>query len=290
VGTALKALLTTGGHRVISLVRHDPAGADERRWDPNSPAPDLVEGVDALVHLAGASIAGRFNDAHKRAIRDSRIEPTAALASVLAATSHQPALICASAVGFYGYDRGDQQLDENASRGDGFLADVVADWEAATVPAAAEGVRVVNVRTGIVQAASGGTLRLLRPLFTLGLGGRIGDGRQWLPWIAIDDLIDVYYRAIVDNTLRGPINAVSPNAVRNSDYTAALAGAVHRPAIVPVPALGPQLILGAQGARELALANQHAVPSRLTELGHQFRWPEVTDALRHQLGGPTGRG
>lgn len=289
VGTALKAFLTTGGHRVISLVRRDPSHGDERRWDPDNPAPDLVDGVDAVVHLAGESIAGRFSDSHKRAVRDSRIDPTAKFSSVIAATTPQPALICASAVGFYGYDRGDEQLDEKASRGEGFLADVVADWEAATVAAGDSGVRVVNVRTGIVQAAAGGTLRLLRPLFTVGFGGRIGDGKQWLPWIAIDDLVDIYHRAIVDETLQGPINAVAPNAVRNRDYTAALARAVHRPAILPVPSLGPQLILGAQGARELALANQHVVPSRLTAIGHRFRWPEVSDALRHQLGGASGR-
>jgi uncharacterized protein (TIGR01777 family) len=288
VGTALKALLTTGGHRVVSLVRRDPANNDERRWDPDNPAPDLVEGVDAVVHLAGASIAGRFNDSHKKAVRDSRIGPTAALASVIAATTPAPALISASAIGFYGYDRCDEQLDETASRGDGFLADVVADWEDATTRAADAGVRVVTVRTGIVQAAAGGTLRLMRPLFTLGLGGRLGDGKQWLSWIGIDDLLDIYYRAILDDALSGPINAVAPNAVRNTEYTAALARTVHRPAIVPVPSLGPQVILGAEGARELALASQHVLPARLTELGHGFRWPEVTDALRHQLGGATG--
>jgi uncharacterized protein (TIGR01777 family) len=283
VGAPLSALLTTGGHRVIALVRRDPRGPDERRWDPENPAPDLFDGVDAVVHLAGESIAGRFNDAHRKAVRESRIEPTAALARIAAAADPTPAFISASAIGFYGYDRGDEVLDESSSRGDGFLADVVVDWEAAA--AAAPGGRVVHVRTGIVQAAAGGTLRLMRPLFTLGLGGRLGDGEQWLSWIGIDDLIDIYYRAIVDERVVGPINAVAPNAVRNSEYTAALASAVHRPAVLPVPSVGPQLILGSQGARELALANQHVVPERLSDLGHRFRMPDVGETLRHQLGG-----
>lgn len=289
VGTALRALLTTGGHRVIALVRRAPKGPDERRWNPADPADDLLSGVDAVVHLAGASIAGRFNDGHKSAVRDSRIDPTEALARVAGATTPLPTFVCASAIGFYGFDRGDAVLDENSSRGDGFLADVVSDWEDATAPAAAAGARVVNVRTGIVQAADGGTLKLLRPLFTLGLGGRLGDGNQWLSWIGIDDLIDIYYRAIVDERLFGPVNAVAPNPVRNKEYTGALAGAVHRPALIPVPGLGPQVILGSEGAKELALANQRVSPARLTTVGHRFRMTEIDEVLRHQLGGDPGR-
>jgi len=284
VGTALSAFLSTGGHRVIRLVRRDPAGADERRWDPDNPAADLLDGVDAVVHLAGESIAGRFTAAHRRAIRDSRIEPTRRLAEVAAATAGVRAFVSASAVGFYGYDRGDEVLDENSSRGDGFLADVVADWEAAATPAGDGGARVVTVRTGIVQAADGGTLKLLRPLFAAGLGGRLGSGKQWLSWIGIDDLLDVYYRAIYDSRLSGPVNAVAPNPVRNAEYTAALAETLHRPARVPVPSIGPRLLLGKQGARELAEANQRVEPAALTALGHRFRQAGVQDALAHQLG------
>jgi uncharacterized protein (TIGR01777 family) len=169
-------------------------------------------------------------------------------------------------------------------RGDGFLADVVADWEAATGPAVEAGLRVVAVRTGIVQAAAGGTLRLLRPLFLAGVGGRLGSGRQWLSWIGLDDLLDVYYRALYDNRLTGPVNAVGPAPVRNIDYTKALAGVLHRPALVPVPSFGPRLLLGSQGARELAEADQRVVPTKLTELGHRFRHATVSDALAHQLG------
>ncbi len=285
VGTALCAFLSTGGHRIIRLVRRDPVNADERRWDPEHPALNLLDGVDAVVHLAGESIAGRFTEAHRRAIRDSRIEPTRRLAE-LAATAG-PGLrvfVSASAIGYYGYDCGDTVLDEDSPRGEGFLADVVAGWEQATAPAAAAGLRVVPVRTGIVQAAAGGTLRLLRPLFAAGLGGRLGSGKQWLSWIGIDDLLDVYYRAIYDERLTGPVNAVAPNPVRNTEYTAALAATLHRPAMLPVPSFGPRLLLGRQGAVELAEANQRVTPARLEALGHRFRQPGIGDALGHQLG------
>ena len=285
VGTALSAFLSTGGHQVIRLVRGDPVNDGERRWVPSQPAGDLLDGVDAVIHLAGESIAGRFTASHRRAIRDSRIEPTRRLAEVAAATGGRlKTFISASAIGFYGYDCGDTVLDENSPRGDGFLAEVVADWEAATAPAAAAGLRVVRVRTGIVQAAAGGTLKLLRPLFATGLGGRLGSGRQWLSWIGLDDLLDVYYRAIYDDRLTGAVNAVGPEPVRNSDYAKALAATLRRPALVPVPSIGPRLLLGKQGAAELAEADQRVRPAMLEELGHRFRQPTVRDALAHQLG------
>ncbi|MEU7139947.1 TIGR01777 family oxidoreductase [Nocardia sp. NPDC046473] len=280
VGSALTAFLTTGGHTVLRLVRHPPK-TGERQWNPDDPAPDLLDGVDAVVHLAGASIAGRFTDEHKRAVLDSRIGPTERLAA-LAARAGVPTFVSASAVGYYGYDRGDERLPEDASRGDGFLADVVDAWEAAAD--AATGVRVVKVRTGIVQSPRGGTLRLLRPLFATGLGGRIGDGEQWLSWIGIDDLVDIYYRALWDNTLSGPVNAVAPQPVRNSEYTHILAGVLRRPALVPVPEFGPALLLGEQGARELAAASQRVVPAVLDQAGHRFRTPDLASALRHLLG------
>lgn len=190
----------------------------------------------------------------------------------------------ASAVGFYGYERGDSLLTEDASRGDGFLADVVADWEAATAPAADAGIRVVNVRTGVVQSANGGTLRLMRPLFAAGLGGRLGSGKQWLAWIGLDDLLDVYHRALYDTELSGPVNAVAPDPVRNNEYTAALGRVLHRPTLLPVPSFGPKLLLGAQGARELAEADQRVVPAKLEARGHRFRRPTVDAALAHELG------
>lgn len=285
VGSALSAFLSTGGHRVIRLVRRAATKADERRWDPEDPAPDLLAGVDALIHLAGASIAGRFSEEHRAAIRDSRIGPTRRLAELVAATKNGPhTVVCASAVGYYGYDRGDDTLTETSSRGDGFLADVVAAWEEAPAPAEQAGNRVVRIRTGIVQSPAGGTLRLLRPLFAAGLGGRVGDGRQWLSWIGIDDLVDIYHRGLWDTGLSGPVNAVAPIPVRNADYSRGLAQVLRRPAVLPVPALGPRLLLGAQGARELALAGQRVVPARLADAGHRFRYPALVPALQHVLG------
>ena len=285
VGSALTAFLSTGGHRVIRLVRHPAANPAERQWNPANPDPQLLAGVDAVIHLAGASIAGRFTEAHRRAIRDSRIAPTRKLAELVARSDHQlSTLLCASAIGYYGYDRGDEQLTEDSGRGDGFLADVVADWEDATAPAEQAGIRVVRVRTGIVQSPRGGTLRLLRPLFSAGLGGPIGDGRQWLSWVGIDDLVDVYHRGLWDTSLSGPVNAVAPEPVRNTDYTRVLAHVLHRPAVLPVPPLGPRVLLGDQGARELACASQQVIPARLQQADHRFRHPGLERTLRHLLG------
>ncbi len=283
VGTALSAFLSTGGHRIVRLVRGTPDGPDQRRWQPEDPDPDLLDGIDAVIHLAGASIAGRFTDKHRNAIRDSRIGPTRKLAE-LVARSGTGVLISASAIGFYGYDRGEEVLTEDSERGEGFLADVVADWEAATAPAEQSGTRVVAVRTGIVQSPLGGTLRLMRPLFSAGLGGRLGDGRQWLSWVGIDDLLDVYHRALWDSGLAGPVNAVAPQPVRNAEYTRVLGRVLRRPTVLPVPSLGPKVLLGSQGARELALANQRVAPSQPTRSGHHFRWPDLDPALRHLLG------
>jgi uncharacterized protein (TIGR01777 family) len=285
IGSALTAFLSAGGHRVIRLVRHTTANPDERQWNPADPDPDLLAGVDAVIHLAGASIAGRFSDEHKRAIRDSRIGPTRRLAELVARTPDGPsALVAASAIGYYGYDRGDEVLTEDAERGEGFLADVVADWEAALAPAEQAGTRVVRIRTGVVQSPRGGTLRLLRPLFAAGLGGRLGTGRQWLSWIGIDDLVDVYHRGLWDTGLSGPVNAVAPEPVRNADYTRILGRVLRRPTLLPVPALGPRLLLGDQGARELACASQRVCPARLHDAGHRFRRPDPEQALRHLLG------
>lgn len=281
IGRALTALLTGGGHRVVRLVRRPARAADERTWRPDDPAPALLDGVDAVVHLAGASIAGRFTDAHRTAVRESRVGPTRRLAEAVARAG-VPTFVSASAIGFYGPDRGDEELTEDSARGEGFLADVVADWERAA--GAATGARVVLVRTGIVQTPRGGALRLQRPLFAVGLGGPIGSGRQWLSWIGIDDLVDVYLRALVDDRLSGPVNATAPAPVRGREYAAALGRALHRPALVPAPALGPRLLLGSQGAEEVALASQRVLPTRLGALGHHFREVEVEAALRHLLG------
>ena len=286
VGSALSAFLGTGGHRVIRLVRRAATHPGERQWNPDDPDLGLLADVKRVVHLAGASIAGRFTDGHRRAVRDSRIRPTQRLAELIARTAadRHAVLMSASAIGYYGYDRGDEILTEDSDRGDGFLAGVVAEWEQATAPAEQAGVRVVRVRTGIVQSPRGGTLRLLRPLFSCGVGGRIGDGQQWLSWIGIDDLIEVYHRALWDTDLSGPVNAVAPEPVRNADYTRTLGRVLRRPAPFPVPPLGPRLLLGEQGARELACASQRVIPAPLRQAGHQFRHPDVEQALRHLLG------
>ena len=225
VGTALSAFLSTGGHRVIRLVRHPAQTEDERQWDPDRPR-------------ARPAVGRRRRRAPRRGVdrgavhrlRTSRPSATAGSGRPAAWPRSLPpradgprTFVSASAIGIYGFDRGDAVLCEESVRGDGFLADVVADWEAATGPAVEAGLRVVNVRTGIVQSAAGGTLRLMRPLFAAGLGGRVGSGRQWLSWIGLDDLVDVYYRALYDVRLSGPVNAVAPAPVRNADYTKALA-------------------------------------------------------------------
>jgi hypothetical protein len=285
IGTALGAFLSTGGHRVIRLVRRPPREGGEREWQPHRPDPGALEGVDAVVHLAGASIAGRFTDRHKREILDSRVGPTGALARTMASMSDPPGiLVAASAIGFYGADRGDEQLTEEGARGGGFLADVVADWEAAAAAAQEAGVRVVHVRTGIVQSAQGGSLKLLHPLFAAGLGGPVGGGAQWVSWIGIDDLIDVYGLALVDARVTGPLNAVAPHPVRNREYSATLAHVLRRPSLVPVPAFGPRLLFGAEGASELVQASQRVVPARLMASEHRFRHPGLEQCLRHQLG------
>jgi uncharacterized protein (TIGR01777 family) len=286
VGSALTAFLTTGGHKVIRLVRNPTSQPDSRVWDPANPAPDILDGVDALIHLAGASVAGRFTESHKAAVRASRVEPTRSLARLTGART----FVTASAVGIYGPDRGEEELTESSARGSGFLADLVADWEAAAEPARQSGARVVHVRTGIVQSPRGGLLRLLRPIFEAGVGGPLGSGQQWMSWIGIDDLLDIYLRGLVDASIEGPINAVSPNPVRNRDYTATLARVLRRPAVIPVPPLAPRLLLGPEGVEEFVLANQRVLPSRLVDLGHELRYPGLEEALRHGLGRTAGSG
>ncbi len=234
--TALASLLTTGGHRVVRLVRRPPRRPDERQWDPSDPDPAMLEGTDAVVHLAGASIGGRFTASHKQAVRQSRVPPTEKLARRVGRAQGEPnVFVVASAVGFYDPERGPAVVDESSRRGPGFLADVVVDWEQAALAAEEAGARVVMVRTGLVQSARGGVLALLRPLFEAGLGGRLGSGRQWLSWVDLDDLADIYYRAIVDQDLSGPLVATAPNPVTNREYTATLARVLRRPARLPVP-------------------------------------------------------
>ena len=289
IGSSLAALLTTGGHRVIRLVRRAPRQADEREWRPDAPDPELLAGVDAVVHLAGAPIGRRFTEAAKREIRASRTGPTRTLATLAARTPRGiRAFVTASAVGFYGADRGDEILTEDSERGDGFLADVTAAWEDAAGPATAAGIRTVQVRTGIVQTPRGGMLRLLYPLSEVGLGGQLGDGTGWEPWIEIDDLLDIYLRAVTDPALAGPVNAAAPGEARNAEYARTLGRVLRRPAMIPVPPVAPRLLLGTEGAKELAEASQRVRPAALTSLGHLYRYPRLDAALRHVLGRELG--
>lgn len=285
IGAALCAFLTTGGHTVIRLVRRPAHGPREREWDPADPHPALLDGVDALVHLAGESIGGRFTEKRKTAIRESRIEPTRLLAELAATTPAGPKVfISASAIGIYGAERGDERVTETSAPGDDFLARVAAEWEEATSPARDAGIRVCMIRTGIVQSAQGGSLKIYRPLFSAGLGGKIAGGTQWVSWVDIDDLLDIYYRALLDDRISGPVNAVAPNPVRNADYAKVLARVLRRPAIIPVPAFGPRMLLGSEGSQNLVEGGQYVIPAALDAVGHSFRRADLEASLRHQLG------
>lgn len=287
VGTALRPVLTTGGHRVLRIVR-GPSGGDRTRiaWDPQAGTIDAqaLEGTDALVHLAGENIAaGRWTAARKQRILDSRVEGTRTLCTALAMLAQPPrVLVSASAIGFYGH-RGGELLDETSGPGRGFLADVARQWEAATEPAARRGIRVVLLRFGMILSPHGGALgRLLRP-FRLGLGGRLGDGRQYSSWICVDDAVAAIYHALLTDALEGPLNVVAPHPVANAELARTLARLLHRPAWLPVPAFVLRLAFGDM-ADEVLLAGARAVPRRLVESGYTFRYPELHTALGHLLG------
>jgi uncharacterized protein (TIGR01777 family) len=280
LGSALVRGLAADGHAVLRLVRRAPRGADEIRWDPAAGTVDAaaLEGVDAVVNLAGENVAERWTEARKARIRASRAGATRLLATTLAGLRRKPrVLVNASAVGLYG-DRGEERLDETSAPGGGFLAEVVREWEAATEPASAAGIRVVLPRFGVVLSARGGALaRLLTP-FRLGAGGPIGGGSQWMSWISLDDAVALMELAIHDERFSGPVNAVA-GAVTNRQFVHTLGHVLNRPAIVPVPGFALKLAFGDM-AEETILASQRTEPRALTQLGYSFIHPELEGALR----------
>ncbi len=281
IGGSLAAALRRDGHQVTPVVRGLPK-AGEASWDPSEGTADAaaLEGHDAAVHLAGAGIGDhRWTRRYKEQVLGSRTRGTTLLATTLAGLQRPPAvLVSGSAVGYYG-DRGDQPLTEDDGPGAGFMADVVRQWEASTAPAEEAGIRVVHVRSGVVQAPEGGSLgRLLLP-FRLGVGGRWGSGRQWLSWVHVDDEVGGIRHAIENAGLRGPVNLTSPNPVRVADYARALGRAVRRPAVLPTPTLALYAILGRELTREMMLAGQRVLPTRLEASGFTFRHPDIDEAL-----------
>ncbi len=285
VGSALVPFLTTDGHRVTRLVRRSPSGGDVL-WDPAEGIKELsrLEGVDGVIHLAGENIAsGRWTPQRKDVIRRSRVEGTRRLCGSLARLSRRPkVLVSASAIGFYG-DRGDETLTEDSAPGRDFLAQVCQEWEAATEPATRAGIRVVCLRFGMILSPGGGALKKMLLPFRLGAGGRIGNGAQYVSWIAIDDAIGAIHHAVSTESLRGAVNAVTPNPVTNAELTRVLARVLSRPALFPLPALAARLAFG-EMADALLLSSARVVPSRLQASGYRFRYPELESTLRHLLG------
>jgi uncharacterized protein (TIGR01777 family) len=288
IGSALLPFLTTGGHSTVRLVRTRP-GPDDVLWEPTSGRVDAeaLSGVDAVVHLAAESIAaGRWTEPQKRRIRQSRVVGTRKLCETLTRMEPPPqTLISASAIGFYG-DRGDELLREDSSPGTGFLPDLAGEWEAATEPARAEGIRVVQLRLGVVLSPRGGALRTLLPPFRLGLGGRLGPGSQWMSWISIDDAIGAIHHALLSDSMEGPVNVVAPEAVTNREFTETLGHVLGRPTLFPVPGSLLRIALG-EMADEALLASARVVPTRLQQAGYHFRHPSLAMALSHVLGKTT---
>jgi uncharacterized protein len=286
IGSSLVPFLTARGHAVSRLVRRSPqSGEREIFWDPDAGRLDAValEGFDAAVHLAGESIAaGRWTDRRRRSIRNSRVVGTALLAGKLAGLRQPPSvMVSASAIGFYG-NRGSQILREDSGPGTGFLADVCRAWEESAGTVQGGGTRLIVVRTGLVLSTSGGALPRMLPLFRIGAGGRLGDGRQFMSWIALEDLLEIILFACATPSLRGAVNAVAPEPVTNRAFTKILGRVLGRPAMLPVPAAAIRLIFGAMGEQTL-LSSARVVPARLQEAGFEFHYPELAAALRHAL-------
>jgi uncharacterized protein len=284
IGRAVVSRLVKDGHRVLALRRGPDGGESGPTWNPDAGQIRLEPAgpLDAVVHLAGETIAQRWTHAARARIRFSRENATRLLCEALAGLPQPPpVLVCASATGYYG-DRGDEVLNERSGPGTGFLADVCQAWEAAAEPARQRGIRVVHLRLGIVLARDGGALVRMLPAFRFGLGGRLGSGRQYWSWICLEDLLGVVDLALQDGRLSGAVNAVSPEPATNRGFTAALARALRRPAFLPVPAFAVKLVLGGMG-REALLASARVQPARLVEHRFAFRFPKLDPAFQHVL-------
>jgi uncharacterized protein (TIGR01777 family) len=285
VGDALGRSAQAQGHTVTALTR-SPRTPSDIRWDPSTGQIDSsrLSGFDAVVHLAGESIAaGRWTAAKKQAILDSRVDGTRLLCTALAELDDKPpVLVSASAIGYYG-SRGDQRLDESSTPGDLFLSRVCQQWEAATAPAASAGIRVVLARFGVILAAHGGALAVMLLPFRMGLGGVVGDGQQIMSWIALDDAVRAILSAIEQSSLSGPVNVVAPHPVSNREFTKSLGRVLGRPTVLPMPAFAARIALGPM-ADELLLASANVVPGRLTAAGFSFVHPHLEPALRQILG------
>jgi uncharacterized protein (TIGR01777 family) len=286
VGSALCRALASNGHVVTKLVRDDPGAKPDVFWDPANGKIDAakLEAVDGVVHLAGENIAsGRWSEKQKARIRDSRVQGTRLLCDALAKLNAKPrVLVCASAVGYYG-DRRDELLDENSPAGANmFLVEVCKEWEASTASARAAGIRVVNTRFGVVLSRDGGALAKMLTPFKLGVGGVIGDGKQYLSWVALDDTVGAIEHCLSVQSLAGPVNVVAPQPVTNREFTKTLGKVLRRPTIFPMPASAARLALG-QMADELLLASARVRPTKLLESNYTFRYPQLEGALRHVL-------
>lgn len=280
IGTALVAALRRDGHEVVRLVRRPAAARDEFSWDPiRAQVPErALRGSDAAINLCGAGVGRRrWNGSYKQELRDSRITPTDVLATAVAAAG-VPLLINASGVHYYGVSTGDRVVTETSPVGTGFLGTLCRDWEAATKPADDAGVRVVHIRSALVLSRHSGLLKLLEPLYLLGLGGRLGNGRQYVPWISLADEIGAITFALTDDTLRGPVNMAGPAPVTNAEFSRALARALHRPAPMMVPSMALRLLIG-EFAEEAILHGPRAIPTVLEEAGYPFRHHTIGQAL-----------
>jgi uncharacterized protein (TIGR01777 family) len=289
LGSALSWFLSTGGHRVIRLVRRPIDAPDTARWDPMRGLldPEAIPPLDAVVHLAGEGVAsGRWTEARKTEIRRSRAVGTATLAESLARLRTPPTrLLVASGINYYGHGEGD--LTEQDGPGTGFLAEVCQEWEAAAAPAASRGIRVVNLRTGLVLSPAGGLLRALLPLFLAGLGGPVGSGTQLMSWVSLDDVVGAYHHALQTDTLWGPVNVTAPEPLSIRAFARTLGRVLHRPALLPAPAFAVRLAMGREMADETALYSARVLPERLLASGYAFRHRTLEEALRHVVGRQT---